>query len=74
MPDVRFLRLPEVRSRVGLSRSQIYRLIQDGSFPAPLKIGSQVSVWPDGDIVRWQSEAMEKAGRSLFTGQDSTIG
>lgn len=66
MSDVRFLRLPEVRDRVGLSRSQIYRLIQDGSFPAPLKIGPQVSVWPDGDIVRWQSEAMEKAGRAPF--------
>lgn len=68
MSDVRFLRLPEVRSRVGLSRSQIYRLIQDGSFPAPLKIGPQVSVWPDADIVRWQSEAMEKAGRLPFVG------
>ena len=66
MSDVRFLRLPEVRDRVGLSRSQIYRLIQDGSFPAPLKIRPQVSVWPDADIVRWQSEAMEKAGRAPF--------
>lgn len=74
MPDVRFLRLPEVRSRVGLSRSQIYRLIQDGAFPAPLKIGTQISVWPDDDIVRWQSEALVKAGRDPFVQLDSTNG
>lgn len=63
MSEIRFLRLPEVRDRVGLSRSQIYRLIQAGGFPAPLKIGPQVSVWPDEDITRWQRETMENAGR-----------
>lgn len=68
MPDVRFLRLPEVKDRVGLSRSQIYRLVQAGDFPAPLKLSPQVSVWPDGDIVRWQSEALQKAGRAPIAG------
>lgn len=63
MSEIRFLRLPEVRDRVGLSRSQIYRLIQAGGFPAPLKIGPQVFVWPDEDITRWQRETMENAGR-----------
>lgn len=66
MPEVRFLRLPEVKDRVGLSRSQIYRLVQAGDFPAPLKLSAQVSVWPDGDIVRWQSEALQKAGRGAI--------
>ena len=68
MSDVRFLRLPEVKDRVGLSRSQIYRLIQTGDFPTPPKLSRQVSVWPDGDIVRWQSEALQKAGRPPFAG------
>lgn len=64
MSDVRFLRLPEVRARVGLSRSQIYRLIQAGDFPAPLKLSRQVSVWPDQDINRWQLDTLAAAGRS----------
>lgn len=63
MPDVRFLRLPEVKDRVGLSRSQIYRLIQTGGFPAPLKLSRQVSVWPDQDITRWQLDTLVAAGR-----------
>ncbi|MDX0622917.1 AlpA family phage regulatory protein [Sinorhizobium medicae] len=74
MAEIRFLRLPEVRARVGLSRSQIYRLIQDKSFPAPLKISAQVSVWPDGDITRWQTEVLAKAGRDPFVQADSTNG
>lgn len=65
MPDVRFLRLPEVKDRVGLSRSQIYRLIQAGGFPAPLKLSPQVSVWPDKDIAEWQSGVLAAAGRGV---------
>lgn len=72
MTEIRFLRLPDVRSRVGLSRSQIYRLIQEGTFPSPVKIGGQVSVWPDNEISAWQRAALEKAGR--LASADSTIG
>jgi predicted DNA-binding transcriptional regulator AlpA len=40
VPDepFRFLRLPEVRSRVGLSTSTIYRLMAAGQFPKPIPI------------------------------------
>ena len=33
-PD-RFLKLDEVKRRVGLGKSMIYRLIQEEKFPAP---------------------------------------
>lgn len=74
MADIRFLRLPDVRVKVGLSRSQIYRLIQSGEFPAPLKIGSAVSVWPDNEIAQWQTDTLLKAGRNVTAQLDSTIG
>lgn len=51
---MKFLRLPEVKSAVGMSRSQIYRLIQMGEFPKPVKIGARVSVWPDTVVKEWQ--------------------
>lgn len=41
----KFLRLPSVIDKVGLSRSQIYKLIQQGAFPEPVKIGPKISVW-----------------------------
>lgn len=73
MTAVKFLRLPEVRDRVGLSRSQIYRMIQTGTFPAPVKLGPQISVWPDQDIDQWQREALAAAGRAIPAPEDSTI-
>lgn len=69
---VKFLRLPEVRDRVGLSRSQIYRLIQAGEFPAPIKLGARVSVWPDRDIHTWQQEILNQSGRGVSSPADSS--
>jgi prophage regulatory protein len=51
----RFLRIKEVMQKVGLSRSQVYRLIQAGMFPSPFKIGSRVSVWSESLVSEWMS-------------------
>ena len=51
----RFLRIKEVIQKVGLSRSQVYRLIQAGTFPSPFKIGSKVSVWSESLVNEWMS-------------------
>ena len=42
VPDepFRFLRLPEVVSRIGLSRSSIYRQIAEKTFPKPYVLGA----------------------------------
>ena len=50
---VRFIRLPEVRTITGLSRSQIYRLIQTGHFPAPVKLGESASGWIEAEVTHW---------------------
>lgn len=47
---MKFLRLPEVIERTGLSRSTIYRGIAEGWFPGPVKIGPRISAWPDTEI------------------------
>jgi len=50
---MRFLRLTEVRSRVGLSRSQIYRQISDGKFPKAYNLGARAGAWLESDIDTW---------------------
>ena len=47
----RFVKLAEVKRRVGLGKSMIYRLIQEGKFPAPYKIFPCASRWSDQEIV-----------------------
>jgi prophage regulatory protein len=50
------LRLPEVKSRTGLSRSELYRRIAIGNFPAPIKIGARASAWSSVEIECWIEE------------------
>lgn len=46
-------RLPAVKARTALSRSEIYRRIALGDFPAPLKIGTRASAWNSAEIDNW---------------------
>lgn len=50
---VRFLRLPEVLSRAGVAKTQLYALVKKGDFPAPRKAG-RMSYWPDFEVTAWQ--------------------
>jgi prophage regulatory protein len=50
------LRLPEVKAHTGLSRSELYRRIANGTFPAPVKIGARASAWSSAEVERWKAE------------------
>lgn len=47
------LRLPKVLEYTGLSRTQVYRLISIGKFPAPRKLSAGISAWNQKDIESW---------------------
>lgn len=46
-------RLPSVKTLTGLSRSTIYRLIADGKFPKPIKLGERASGWRQSELEVW---------------------
>ena len=46
-------RLPQVKARTGLSRSELYRRIATGDFPQPVKLGERASAWNAAEIDRW---------------------
>jgi len=56
----KFLRLPSVAEKVGLSRSQIYKLIQQGEFPEPIKLGPKISVWIEEKLEAWMDAKIPK--------------
>jgi prophage regulatory protein len=60
-PDTadRLLRLDEVKRRVGLGKSMIYRLIQEGRFPAPYKVTPLASRWSDVQLRAWIDEVKD---------------
>lgn len=55
----RFVKLDEVKRRVGLGKSMIYQLIQEGRFPAPYKLSSFASRWSDREIIAWIADVKD---------------
>ena len=50
------LRLPNVKSRTGLSRSTIYLRVKAGTFPAPRSLGTRAVGWIESEIQQWLEE------------------
>ncbi len=55
----RFIRLPQVKQRVGMSKSQIYKLIEVAQFPKPIKVSKRISCWVDAEIDDWINNKIE---------------
>lgn len=51
----RLIRLPQVKSMVGLGRSSIYDKIKRGEFPKQIKLGRS-SGWVEAEVQEWISE------------------
>lgn len=49
----RLIRLPEVISRTGMSRSTIYLRLKQGNFPQPVEIGPRSIAWYSDEITDW---------------------
>ncbi len=54
--QVRFLRLPEVLVRTGLSRSTIYVRLDQGRFPRPVSLGARAVGWIESEVDEWIRE------------------
>jgi len=49
----KLLRLPDVKSITGLSKSTIYARIAEGTFPKQVPLGPRLVVWIESDIHNW---------------------
>jgi prophage regulatory protein len=47
------LRLPQVKSRTGLSRSTIYLRASEGKFPKPIALGPRAVGWLESEVTEW---------------------
>lgn len=50
---VRILRLKTVLERTGLSRSTLYRMMNEGTFPRALRISARCSGWRECELEAW---------------------
>lgn len=47
------LRMPEIMRRTGYGKAWIYRLISQGKFPRPIKIGSRSIAFVESEVDDW---------------------
>jgi len=52
----RLLKLDQVKDIVGLAKTMIYRLVGEGTFPAPCKPGGHASRWSEREVYQWVAD------------------
>ena len=57
----KLLRLPQVKSVTGLSKSSIYARIAEGTFPKQIPLGPRLVVWVELDIQNWIADQVSAA-------------
>ncbi len=55
--EMRFLRMRDVTESVALSRPTIYRMMDRGEFPRPVKVGPN-SLWVKQEVDDWMKAQM----------------
>ncbi len=55
------LREKQVRELVPISRSTLWDWVRDGTFPAPTKLSSKVTVWRRAEVQAWLDAKFQEA-------------
>ena len=63
----RILRLPDVKSRTGLSRTSIYKLMAENAFPRQIHLGKRMIGWPEFAIEEWITQRVHASQNRLLT-------
>ncbi|EGR4358581.1 AlpA family transcriptional regulator [Vibrio cholerae] len=55
MPEnnIRLIRFREVLTMTGLSRSSLYRFIEENQFPPQVQLGDRAVAWVEGEVQEW---------------------
>ena len=58
------LRLPDVMTRTGLSRSSIYKRVNQDRFPKSISLGGRAIGWIEAEIDEWINEQVERSRKA----------
>ncbi|MGI2831417.1 AlpA family transcriptional regulator [Vibrio sp. B513a] len=55
---MRFLKLKEVMQKTALSRSAIYRKMNEDQFPQSVSLGDRAVAWVESEVDEWMEECL----------------
>jgi prophage regulatory protein len=64
MTHKQVLRIKDVMARTAFSKSHVYRLVNAGKFPAPIKISERIIAWDESEVDNWLADKFATATRS----------
>ena len=53
LTQYQFIRLPQVKELTCLSKSSIYRLMEEGDFPKQVSLGARSVAWVKSQVEDW---------------------
>ena len=68
----KLLRLPEVISRTGYKRSNIYQLMNLDDFPKSVQLGPRAVAWLSSEIDQWIDDRVKERDQKLSI--ESSVG
>ena len=61
LTSAQFIRLSQVKEITSLSKSSIYRLMEEGDFPKQVVLGARSVVWVKSQVEDWCAEKIATA-------------
>ncbi|WP_372880293.1 AlpA family transcriptional regulator [Psychromonas sp.] len=65
---MRLIRLKEVMSTTGLSRSSIYKYIGEDRFPASVSLGDRAVAWVESEVLNWMEVVVARRDDNVLSG------
>jgi prophage regulatory protein len=54
--SMRFIRFRELRQRIPLGRTTIWRMMREGRFPQSRRIGKMAAAWLESEVEDWMKK------------------
>jgi prophage regulatory protein len=61
LENPRIIRWPIVHDKVGLCRSHVHKLVSQGLFPRPIKLGLRSSGWVESEVDTWLEQRIAES-------------
>ena len=62
----RLIRIKDVMDRTGLARSTVYKYINLGQFPQPIKLGTRAVAWVERQVEAWICENIQRRDEAVL--------
>ena len=66
MSETKLLKATEVAIYIKTCKSQVYKLVQQGRFPKPIKLGERGSAWLVSEVDAWLQSRIDERDKEVI--------